>query len=379
VVASRILSTIVALVTDAYGGFGGIAQYNRDFLSAMADSPRVGRVVVIPRMMPESIGTVPPAIDYKTSGLSGLGAYGASCSRVLCQERPSLILCGHVNLLPFAVPLAVRFRVPLAMLVYGIDVWSRPRYASRVLLSRVKHIVSISRLTVDKMMQWSDLPSKCPLSIIPNAVDLNRFTRVSEKPQELLDRYGLHGKRVIMTVGRLVARERYKGVREVLDVMPQLLDIEPNIKYLIVGDGSDLANLREQVASLNLTQHAVFAGKVEESEKVAHYQLADAYVMPGRGEGFGFVFLEAMACGIPVVASVLDGSREAVRFGALGELCDPRDSASIISAIGAALAKGRGNPPAGLEYFSMQNFRKRVHALIDSVLSNNATGACAVP
>jgi glycosyltransferase involved in cell wall biosynthesis len=110
----------------------------------------------------------------------------------------------------------------------------------------------------------------------------------------------------------------------------------------------------------------VFTGRVSESEKQDLYRLADVFAMPGRGEGFGFVFLEALACGVPVVASKLDGSREAVRDGMLGELCDPRDPSSLFDAIQAALAKPRGIVPEGLSYFDFPSFERRVHAWLDS-------------
>lgn len=363
------MSTIVALITDAYGGFGGIAQYNRDFLAAMADSPRVARVIVVPRVASTRIEEVPPGIDHRTQGLSGLAGYGLACAKVMANEQPKLIVCGHVHLLPFAVPMAAHFRIPIALLVYGIDVWTPPRLASRLLLNRVAHLVSISRLTLDKMLTWSDHPLRHPTTIIPNGIDLSRFRTASEKPRYLLDRYGLHDKKVIMTLARLVAFDRYKGVREVLDIMPKLLATDPDITYLVVGDGSDLSDTREHADKVGVSKNVIFAGRIDESEKVDHYRLADAYVMPGRGEGFGFVFLEAMACGIPVVASVLDGSREAVRFGALGELCDPRDPESTVTAIRTALAKGRGEPPVGLDYFGMPNFRRRVHEFVDAFLA----------
>ena len=64
------------------------------------------------------------------------------------------------------------------------------------------------------------------------------------------------------------------------------------------------------MSRLGLTGHVVFAGKTSESEKVAHYSLADAYVMPSSGEGFGIVLLEAAACGVPVIGSMADGSQK---------------------------------------------------------------------
>src|SRR5207247_10690501 len=146
---------------------------------------------------------------------------------------------------------------------------------------------------------------------------------------------------VIVTVGRVNTAERYKGIDEVLEVMPSLIREMPDLVYLIVGDGDDRFRLESKTRTLGVDTHVVFAGYVREEEKAAHYRLADAFVMPGRGEGFGIVYLEAMACGIPVVASKADASREAVLDGRLGVLTDPSNPQEIRAAIKEALARPR--------------------------------------
>ena len=108
----------------------------------------------------------------------------------------------------------------------------------------------------------------------------------------------------------------------------------------------------------------IFTGFISEDEKRDHLNLADAFVMPSRGEGFGIVLLEAMACGVPVVASTRDGSREALRGGMLGTLVEPDDRASLEDGVRAALRQPRAVPD-GLEYFSRENFRLRAHRLMD--------------
>jgi len=123
----------------------------------------------------------------------------------------------------------------------------------------------------------------------------------------------LAGKTVVMTLGRLSASESYKGriykgIDEVLEAIPELTEEIVDVVYLVVRDGSDRRRLEEKAKSLGLTKHVVFTGYVPESEKVDHYRLADVFVMPSRVEGFGSVFLEAMACGVPVVASKADAS-----------------------------------------------------------------------
>src|SRR6185369_16974858 len=106
----------------------------------------------------------------------------------------------------------------------------------------------------------------------------------------------------------------------------------------------------------------IFTGMISEDEKVAHYNLADAYVMPSVGEGFGIVLLEASACGTPIVGSNADGSREALLNGELGKLIDPTNLNELLDAVTAALVNGkRGQRNDAVETYSRQNFDARVH------------------
>ena len=145
--------------------------------------------------------------------------------------------------------------------------------------------------------------------------------------------------------------------------MPGLLREAPDLRYLIAGDGDDRSRLEAKVVALGLTGKVVFCGRVSDAEKADHYRLCDVFSMAGRQEGFGFVFLEALACGAPVVASELDGSRDAVLDGELGELANPDNPASLQSAIVRALAKPH-RIPERLEHFSYQNFVKRMDAIL---------------
>jgi glycosyltransferase involved in cell wall biosynthesis len=189
---------------------------------------------------------------------------------------------------------------------------------------------------------------------------------IGEKPLHLEQRYGLGGKKVLMTLARLQKNEGQKGLDEMLETLPMLLAEEKNLIYLIAGDGDDRPRLEEKIASLGLERYVVFAGRISEAEKPDHYRIADVFVMPGRQEGFGFVFLEAMASGTPVVASSLDGSREAVLDGKLGELADPDDREALKAAILRALHRPR-QIPEGLSYFAYEKFRERLQAIIGSL------------
>jgi phosphatidylinositol alpha-1,6-mannosyltransferase len=361
---------VLALTTEAFGGHGGIAQYNRDLLTALCAIPECAKVFALPRLMPRKPGPLPSKLVYLDDGLRGKWAYTLAAWRA-AQSRCDLVVCGHINLLPVAALASWRCSAPLVLLIYGIDAWQphRSKFVIR-LLRRVAHVISISEITRDKFSAWSGVPRE-RIHVLPNAIDLARYGTAPKNPM-LEQRYGLAGKRVLMTLGRLSADERYKGFDEVLELLPELLKSYSDLTYLIVGDGDDRDRLQRKAQSLGVTDRVVFAGYVAEPEKADHYRLADAYVMPGRGEGFGFVFLEAMACGVPVVASRLDGSREAVRHGELGILVDPNNREELRAGIVAALTQPKQIPP-GIEYFAYPNFQTRLRAIVNDIVAKERT------
>jgi glycosyltransferase involved in cell wall biosynthesis len=131
---------------------------------------------------------------------------------------------------------------------------------------------------------------------------------------------------------------------------------------------------------LGLSDRVRFAGFVAENEKPDYYRLADAYVMPSRGEGFGIVLLEALASGVPVMGSMADGTREALLQGEMGSLVDPEDAESVFQGILLTLKRGRGPVHPRLVHYSRDAFSKRTASLIrDTLRSDPGVGAQAPP
>ena len=127
------------------------------------------------------------------------------------------------------------------------------------------------------------LASSRTSSIIPNAVHLERIRQA--KSGYLVERYGLAGKRVLMTLGRLPGDERYKGQDRIITLLPLLTTEFPNLTYLIAGEGNDRARLEALVDRMGLRPRVVFTGKISEIEKTDHFNLADAFAMPSLSEG----------------------------------------------------------------------------------------------
>ena len=355
----------LVLLTDAYGSNGGIAKYNQDFLQALCSFPESAEVVAIPRLASDLIEPLPKKLDYVLQGINNKFKYAVTVFKtVLKNPKFDLIVCGHIHLLPLAI-LARLFSpsCPLFLILYGVDAWRPTRHVfANWLVGRVDGVISISETTLKRFLKWTNLKPRA-FFLLPPAVDLKSFEGKGGEPL-LRQRYSLDGKTVLMSLARLSAEDRYKGIDEVLNLMPSLVRKTPGLTYLIAGDGSDRPRLEQKVRHLGLESHVFFAGHIDESEKADHYRLADAFVMPGWGEGFGIVYLEAMACGVPVIASNADGGREALKNGELGILVDPAQPQEIERAIYEALRRPKAVIPPGLDYFSFENFKRRCHDIL---------------
>lgn len=353
---------ILVILHDGFGGHGGIAKFNRDLLGGLAADPDVTSVVAVPRLIPGTEEPIPPKIDFRHDGLELAWRQARAIMKQAGTQKPDLIICGHIRLLPLAWWAARKAGAKLWLIIHGIDAWTPVRpVVTKFLLRRVDRVIAVSCFTQRRFQSWTGYPDD-RMQILPNCVDLSRFAPGPRNP-ELNERYGLVGKPVMLTLGRLVSKERAKGMDEVLEAMPRLLKTHRDLVYIIAGDGPDRGRLMDKAIELGLDENTRFLGQVTETEKSEIYRLADLYVMPSRGEGFGIVFLEALASGLPAIGSTRDGSRDALRDGMLGQLVDPGDQDALIDAI----QKGLKQPklvPAGLDYYSSMAFTQRVQDLL---------------
>ena len=244
----------------------------------------------------------------------------------LVQKRPQRVFCGHINLAPLIQTLCQPLGIPYTILTYGKEVWETlpPKY--QIAMSQADSIWSISRYTRDSSCESNQLnPDK--FHIVPCIVDENIFT-IGPKSEDLLAQYNLIGAKILMTVARLRSTDIYKGVDVTIKALPQIAKTFPNVKYLVIGRGDDQSRLAQLAADLGVAERVIFAGFVPQENLASHYRLADAYVMPSQ-EGFGIVYLEALACGVPVLAGDADGSADPLQDGKLGWRVSHRNPGAV--------------------------------------------------
>jgi phosphatidylinositol alpha-1,6-mannosyltransferase len=353
---------VLALLTDGFGASGGIARYNRDLMTALAQSARVSEIAVLPRLG-AAAATVPAKV-HQLAPIPGRGAWSGRALALAAERRFDAVFCGHLYAVPLAAAIAAARRVPLWVQVHGVDAWQPPGAVHRLSLSAAALVTSVSRYTRRRLLAWANVaPDR--VRVLPNSVDIGPHPMRSD----LAARYGLEGRRIVLTVGRLSASERYKGHDRVIAALPGVLACIPDAAYLIVGSGDDRPRLARLAQEAGVADRVVFAGQVPEAELADHFALAHVFAMPSTGEGFGIVYLEAAASGLPVIAGNRDGSVDALADGRVGRLVDPLAVGEIEAAVIDALA-GRhraADAAEAVRRFAFPRFAAHVDALVASL------------
>lgn len=355
---------VLALVTDAYGGRGGIAQAARDLIEALAAMETVEAIDVLPRHVAKAptglalkVRQRPPSPGRIAYAVRALAAAGA---------QPDLVFCNHLYMAPLATLAAWRAKAKCVIQLHGIEIWPRPTPAQRAVLERADLVVCVSRDTRARVLTHCDLAPERAV-VLNNTVD-PRFTPGDRSAARA--NFGLGDEFALLIVGRMDQRERYKGHDRVIAALPRLKHPEGRrVVFLIAGDGDDRGRLQAEASARGVADRVRFLGQIPAVDLPALYRAADLFVLPSTGEGFGIVFLEAMACGTPALGLAAGGAPDALGDGALGTMVGDADT--LCDALQAAIAVPR--PDAALlsaatdSRFGLVVFRERVASMFDSM------------
>jgi len=321
---------------------GGIQAYSAYFLAALEKSAVPFQLEVF--LKNDAVRNFP---QHTLNRWHGAGQFPATIRTPLfvaqllsygIRQRPDLVITTHLNFTLAAAQLKRAANIPYWTVAHGIEAWDIEKPALKAALNQADRILAVSNFTRDRLIESQGLdPNK--VVVLPNTFDSDRFN-IAEKPIHLLKRYHLQPNQpVILTVCRLASEERYKGYDALLAALPLIQQAVPNVHHLIVGQGGDRSRIEQLIRDSNLQNCVTLAGFIPDEELCDYYNLCDVFAMPSKREGFGIVYLEALACGKPVLGGNQDGATDALCQGKLGALVDPDDISAIATTLIQLLQK----------------------------------------
>ena len=331
-------SPVLFCATGVKAMVGGIASANRNVLAALeavaAESGRRTQSLVLN----EPLVTV---AGYRAYGNQKLRFALAAIRRL---PRCAVAVFDHVHIaLPIlALPPAVR--PPIVICAHGSESWLRIRLSSMQTFRAADLVLANSNYTLRKMRaRFSGFRGvACPLGLPPQFALSLEPPPLSSCNLQLEAADGVKralGPHVLLLVSRMDAREREKGHRELLAVLPSLIARFAETQLVFVGGGSDLPELRVIARSSTAAANIFLAGSLPTDELEALYRHSYAFVMPSRQEGFGLAYLEAMNYAKPCLACRDDGGAEVVMHEKTGLLiAQPIDPPELIEALSRLLS-----------------------------------------
>lgn len=323
------MTKVLALVTDCYGGYGGIAQYNQDFVSALSRFDGAPEITVLPRLADEEPGSLPRGVVQLPAIRSRL-RYSVKAVWATVRIRPDVIFCGHVYHARLARLVAALVGARVVSQVHGVEVWPALPAKMRDALLSADIVLCVSNDTRNRLIAHE--PRLAPIcAVVANTVGA-AFTPGNRSAAR--KRFAASHDFLLLSVGRLDKRDCYKGHDRVIPLLQQLHIGERRVRYIIAGKGNDRSRLER------LAEYHGVSGLVQFLDAVPHealpdlYRAADLFVLPSTGEGFGIVFIEAMACGTLAIGLDAGGAGDALCDGYLGIAAAPDDfPAALIDAV----------------------------------------------
>ena len=290
--------------------------------------------------------TTHPRSTFSFGDMTGeeMEAYLRAFRSVIADEiegsRPDVIHGQHVWILP---SLAIGLGVPLVLTAHGTDLmgydrWPELRHYAEDAVEAAEAVISISKDNCALLEErFPDAADK--ILMMRNGYDPKVFFRENPERDAVLGAYGVSpeeykGRKIVTFAGKLT---NAKGVDVLLEAVKLYEAKEPRTLTLIVGDGEEMVALRKQADELGV-KSVRFLGNVNQGSLRRIYSVSDMDVVPSRKEAFGLVALEAMACGLPVVASEVGGLPDFVN-GDVGALVPPEDAAALADAIMSVLRR----------------------------------------
>ncbi|WP_316824808.1 glycosyltransferase family 4 protein [Pedobacter miscanthi] len=298
--------------------------------------------------------------------------------------KADVILLSHIHLINIVYFIKkIHPNKKIYLLAHGIEIWKKLSDSKLKILNQLDKIICVSHFTAQKIMDMHHIPAD-KIEVLNNCLDPFYYLSTQfEKPKELLNRYSLNDENIILfSLSRLSSSEKYKGYDHTIELLPKLLEKYPTLVYLLGGkwDAIEKKRLDELIIKNKLQDHIRMVGFIDETEITEHFLLSDIFILPSKKEGFGIVFIEALASGLRVIAGNKDGSVDALQGGALGVLVDPDDQDGIQTSICNLLkhtqteSEKKNLQEKCMQVFGYATYLQSVkNLLLDGVINHNET------
>ena len=321
----------ILILSPSLQSIGGVQTYTRQLFAGISvvlapENVRIVSIAADPEARPDG-ATLPALAKLR---------FLIRCFTSSLAFRPDTIVCMHIGIAPLARAISRITRKPYWLVLHGIEVWGDlPEAKLRALRDADRSIV-LSCFTLQTASMRHALAQKDALLLPPY------FEPVASQNHLPADSVS----HIVLTVGRLSASERYKGHDAMLEAWPAIVKRMPDAVYWIVGDGDDRPRLQAKATQLGVSNSVKFFGNLTGANLEACYARCDVFAMPAQsapsasppqGEGFGLVYIEALAHGKPVLAANDGAPAEFLRNGEFGLLVNPASVREITDALVALL------------------------------------------
>jgi phosphatidylinositol alpha-1,6-mannosyltransferase len=372
------MSSIVGLFTDVLPA-GGVQRASRHVAAVTAkvaaDRGMAARFLSLNDS--QGLHTVRVgSLEFSVSGHAGSKTQFALAALRAAGRKPALVIALHPHLAPIVWAMKARGRKFRSIVfTHGVEVWQPLGWPRGAALRRADLVIAPSADTAQHLISEQHiLPGK--VQRLPWGLDPEFEARLEAavplSPPPGFPRTG----RIILTVGRWAPAERYKGADTLITALSRVLKTAPDASFVLVGEGDDRPRLEQLARDLRVSEHAHFLYGLTPEQLFACYASCDVFALPSRGEGFGLVFLEAMAHAKPVIGGAHGGIPDIVEDGVTGLLVPHGDVESLAQALESLLA----NPSRAREMgargrdrlaktFSFAQFQLHLTQILNNVLA----------
>ncbi|MHB8753361.1 MAG: glycosyltransferase family 4 protein [Candidatus Acidiferrales bacterium] len=277
------------------------------------------------------------SLHFQFRGFGRNKTHFVSAALRVARAHPSVIFAAHPNLAPIAAAMKLLARKAQVIIgTHGIEVWQPLPALRRRALRRADLVIAPSSDTARKLLDVQGL-NEMDVRRLPWPVD-PEFLELADSHEKLPRPAGFPEGRVVLTVGRWAADERYKGADLLIQATAELAGEFGDLKLVLAGSGDDLPRLQKLARESGAQGHIQFLTNLSRSELAFCYDSAEIFALPSIGEGFGLVFLEAMAFRKPAIGTASGGIPDIVEDGVTGLLVDPKNPSSLPGALRVLLS-----------------------------------------